>query len=204
MEEKHVDARGLSCPQPVVLARKAILQGGAEQVHVVVDNNVAAENVQRMAKSQGWNAALEKTGEEVRITLTKGAEAAATTADQPISSRQSPAETPTVVVLVSSNLFGSGEEELGKILMRAFIKTLNDLDPLPGRVIFANSGVRLTTEGSDLIDDLRALESEGVEINSCGTCLDYYGLLDSLRVGTASNMYEIASALVEADRLVRP
>ena len=111
---------------------------------------------------------------------------------------------PNVVVFVASNLFGVGDEKLGQILMKAFVKTLKELDTQPAKVIFANSGVRLTTEGSDLIDELRALEEEGVEIISCGTCLDYYGLVDSLQVGVSSNMYEIASTLVEADRIVKP
>ena len=90
-----------------------------------------------------------------------------------------------------------------------FVKTLKELDPRPERMIFANSGVRVTTEGSppaggsDLIDDLKALERSGVEILSCGTCLDYYGLVDSLRVGRASNMYEIASSLLGAERVVK-
>ena len=79
-----------------------------------------------------------------------------------------------------------------------------DLDPPPATLIFANSGVRLTTEGSELIDDLAALAAAGMNIVSCGTCLDYYGLVDSLRVGVPSNMYEIASLLVAADRVVRP
>ena len=204
MKAKHVDARGLACPQPVVLARKAILESGVEKVCVVVDNDVSAENVQRMATSQGWDVSVEKMEEELHLTLSKGEPPRAAATGQPARCAEAPAESSQVVVLVTSNLFGTGEAELGRILMRAFIKTLKDLDPLPQKIIFANSGVRLTTAGSDLIDDLRELESGGVEILSCGTCLDYYGLLDSLEVGTKSNMYEIASSLVEADRVVGP
>ena len=111
---------------------------------------------------------------------------------------------PNVVVFIASDLFGTGDETLGQILMKAFLKTLKDLETQPRKVIFANSGVRLTTTGSELIADLRALQDGGVAIVSCGTCLDYYGLLDSLEVGVASNMYEIASSLVDADRVVRP
>ena len=88
--------------------------------------------------------------------------------------------------------------------MRSFIKTIKELDPGPATMIFANAGVRITTEGSDLLDDLRALEEDGVEILSCGTCLDYYNLKEALAVGRASNMYEIATALVEADKVVKP
>lgn len=204
MEEKYVDARGLACPQPVVLTRKAILEPGTERVRVVVDNEVSAENVERMGKSLGCEASVEEAEGEIHILLSKGDDVAAAAARQPMTSFESPAPSPQVVVLVTSDLFGTGPEALGRILMRSFIKTLGDLDPRPGKIIFANSGVRLTTEGSSLIEDLRALENEGTEIISCGTCLDYYHLLDGLQVGSVSNMYEIASALVGADRVVRP
>jgi len=204
VEEKYVDARGLACPQPVVLTRKAILEADAEKVHVVVDGKVSAENVRRMGRSLGCEVSVEEAEGEIHIVLSKGEDVSAAAARQPMPSLESPAPSPKIVVLVTSDLFGTGPEALGRILMRAFIKTLRDLDPRPGKIIFANSGVRLTTEGSTLIEDLRALENEGTEIISCGTCLDYYHLTDGLRVGSVSNMYEIASALLEADRVVRP
>jgi selenium metabolism protein YedF len=187
-----------------VLTRKAILEAGVDRVRVVVNSDVSAENIQRMARSQGWEPQIDRQGGEVRLTLTRGAGAAAQEAQQPETARVASTGKPQVVVFVASNLFGVGDEKLGQILMKAFLKTLKDLDPRPAKVIFANSGVRLTTEGSDLIDPLRTLENEGVAILSCGTCLDYYGLVESLRVGVASNMYEIASALVAADRIVQP
>ena len=204
MEEKHVDARGLACPQPVVLTRKAILEAGTERVRVVVDNEVSAENVERMARSLGCEVSVETGEGETHLILCKGEDVAAAAARQSTTSAGSPPRSPKVVVFVTSDLFGTGPEELGRILMRAFIKTLKDLDPPPAKIVFANSGVRLTAEGSDLIDDLRRLESGGTEIVSCGTCLDYFRLSDKLRAGSVSNMYEIASALVEADRVVKP
>lgn len=207
MAERHVDARGLACPQPVVLTRKAILEAGVDRVRVVVNSDVSAENIQRMARSQGWEPQIDRQGEEVHLILTRGDGAAAQQAQQAQQPETAPvasAGQPEVVVFVTSNLFGVGDERLGQILMKAFLKTLKDLDPRPAKVIFANSGVRLTTEGSDLIDPLCALEKEGVAILSCGTCLDYYGLVESLRVGVASNMYEIASSLAGADRIVQP
>lgn len=204
MAEKHVDARGLACPQPVVLTRKAILEPGVDRVRVVVDREVPAENIQRLARSQGWRPQLDRQGEEIHLTLTRGEELAASEATQPGSGLAAATGQPQVVVLVTSDLFGVGDSRLGQILMKAFIKTLKDLEPRPGRLIFANSGVRLTTAGSELIGELRALESDGMAILSCGTCLDYYGLVDSLQVGVASNMYEIASLLVQSDRVVRP
>jgi selenium metabolism protein YedF len=203
VNEKRVDARGEPCPQPVILTRDAIDavrvgEGGVEKVRIVVDNEIAAQNVERMAKSQGWEATTERDGADIHVVLTKGE------GEPDVVPRDGAARAPKVVVFIVSNLFGVGDEKLGEILMRAFVKTIKDIEPRPAQLIFANSGVRLTTEGSGLIDDLRALEESGVEVISCGTCLDYYRLVEKLRVGRASNMYEIASALVGADRIVRP
>lgn len=207
-QETLVDTRGLPCPQPVVAARKALLAPGAAAVRVLVDNQVSVENIRRMARSQGWNAAVEGQGAEVRMLLTRlGADPQAA-AEAPATAGRVPPATPEpkppTVVLVSSEFFGTGDEALGRILTRAFIKTLGELDPLPAKVIFVNSGVRLTTEGSELISDLVALAGRGVEVVSCGTCLDFYKLKESLRVGTVTNMYDIASSLCAAERIVRP
>lgn len=109
-----------------------------------------------------------------------------------------------VVGFITASVLGMGDEQLGRILMRSFIKTLKELNPLPERLIFVNSGVRLTTEGSELIADLRELEAHGVRMLSCGTCLDYYQLKDALAVGTVTNMFEIVTSLVAADRVLRP
>ncbi|HEY4759106.1 MAG TPA: sulfurtransferase-like selenium metabolism protein YedF [Thermoguttaceae bacterium] len=200
MTEKRIDARGLACPQPVVLARQVILQGDVQSIIVEVDDEINVENIRRMARTEGWNAAVEKTGLGFKVQLTKGLPADV----QPSAAPGQSSRTATnLVVYVASNLLGVGEEELGRILMRAFLKTLQDVAPLPSTMIFINSGVRLTTVGSDLIDELRNLETLGVRIISCGTCLDYYRLKDSLQVGAVTNMFEIASTLLNADRVVR-
>ena len=109
-----------------------------------------------------------------------------------------------VVVYINSNLMGIGDEALGAILMRSFLKTLLDLKPLPLKLIFINTGVRLTTEGSEVIESVKALSDKGTEILSCGTCLDFYGLKEKLKVGIISNMFDIAQSLLEADRLIKP
>jgi selenium metabolism protein YedF len=200
--ERNIDACGLACPQPVLLTRKAMFEPGVDRVTVVVDSDIPAENIQRMACSQGWAAQVERQGGRILLTLEPLAGAAAEKADRLQAAAAASAGSPNVVVFVTSDVFGVGDEKLGRILMRAFVKTLKDLQPRPVKLVFANSGVRLTTKGSQLIDDLRILEQEGVSVISCGTCLDYYGLAQSLEVGVASNMYEIASSLVEADRIV--
>jgi selenium metabolism protein YedF len=109
-----------------------------------------------------------------------------------------------VVVYINSHLMGGGDETLGSFLMKAFLKTLLDLETKPNRLILINSGVQLASEGSKVLDSLIALSEKGVEILSCGSCLDFYGLEGKLKVGVVSNMVEIIQSMVEADRLIRP
>lgn len=112
--------------------------------------------------------------------------------------------TPSIVVLIANDEIGAGSSELGKILMRSFLKTLKEVGPRPQRMIFLNAGVRLVTEGSDLLDDLAALQGMGIDLAVCGTCLDYFHLKEKVKVGRVSNMTEIASSLLGAEKVVRP
>ena len=109
-----------------------------------------------------------------------------------------------VVVYLNSDLLGAGDEALGSFLMKAFLKTLLDLERVPDRLILINSGVRLASEGSQTVDTLRTLSEKGVEIVSCGTCLDFYKIREKMAVGSISNMYDIIQSMLEADRLIRP
>ena len=192
----RLDMRGRACPEPVVETRKALNLPDAGKLQVLVDNPDSAENVKRMATSMGFSCEVEQDDSgayAVAITKNEHSDAGCETCQAP----------PRVVVLIASSRFGEGAAELGDLLMRSLIKTIKQLDPLPEGVVFVNSGVEHTTEGSVLIDDIRELEELGAEILSCGTCLDYYHLKDKLRVGQVSNMYEILSMLASADRLVR-
>ena len=111
---------------------------------------------------------------------------------------------PRHVLLIASDRLGSGPEELGRVLMRAFVKTQREITPRPWRMVFLNSGVALTTEGTPLEEDLHALEADGVEILSCGTCLDYFHAKEKLRAGRVSNLREISETLLCAERVIRP
>jgi len=224
----EIDARGLACPQPVLATRKALARPDVERVRVLVDNPAAKENVSRLAGGLGWDVTVaESDGGTFALLLKRPAAEAAATVAPPASSaalQASPAAAgagqpvpamqpaalaggggePCVVWLFSSEHFGHGDDELGAILIRALLKTLGEIEPAPAALIFVNGGVRLTTHGSELLDDLRALEALGCEVLSCGTCLDYYGLEQALEVGRVSNMFEIASRLAQAERVVRP
>jgi selenium metabolism protein YedF len=160
-----------------------------------VDNPGSRDNVERFAQNQGATVDVKEKGTDFYLRIHKIG------ACEIAKSTQKPEK---VVVYINSNLLGVGEEALGTILMRSFLKTLLDLKPTPSKLIFINSGVRLTTEGSEVLESLKAISERGIEILSCGTCLDFYGLKEKLKVGIISNMYDIAQSLLEADRLIRP
>jgi selenium metabolism protein YedF len=193
-----VDARGKACPQPVILARKALAE--ASEVTVIVDNETARENVAGMARSQGYAVQVEQKPDGIYLQINRQgapAPAAATAAEVSCA----PAGGPLVVLAGADNV-GRGPEELGGILMRAWMHTLTEVAPRPDVLIFLNTGVRLVAEGSPVLDDLRALAAQGVRILACGTCLGYFSLKEKVAVGTVSNMYTIAETLLGAGKVV--
>jgi selenium metabolism protein YedF len=185
----------MACPQPVLTAKKALEEMGQEEFILIVDNPAARDNVERFAQSQGAIVRVEQRRNDFYLHIHKKSSCELARSDQ---------EPEKVVIYVNSNLLGVGEEPLGAILMRSFLKTLLDLKLVPSKLIFINSGVRLTTEGSEVLETLNTLSGRGAAILSCGTCLDFYGLKEKLKVGIVSNMYDIAQSLLEADRLIRP
>jgi len=198
MKMPVIDCRGLACPQPVVTTKQALDQLKEGEMIVIVDNASSCNNVERFAQSQGCSVDIKEKGEDFYIHIQKVSDkgkAEATQLEEKVKK---------VVVYINSHLLGIGDDALGAILMRSFLKTLMDLEIKPSRLILINSGVRLATEGSEVLETLRALSQKGIEIFSCGTCLDFYGLKQKLKVGVVSNMYDIAQTLLEADRLIRP
>ena len=107
-------------------------------------------------------------------------------------------------MVVASDRMGEGNDELGKVLIKSFIFAVTQLEQLPKTMLFYNGGATLTTEGSNSLEDLKSLEAQGVEILTCGTCLDYYGLKDKLAVGGVTNMYSIVETMAGAGRIIRP
>jgi selenium metabolism protein YedF len=187
--DRIIDARDLACPEPVIMTKKA-MDGGLINLTTIVNQDVALENVSRLAKSHGYNIDVEQVGSDFHIHMNK-------TADLEVDQQEVPGD---VAILISSRLFGHGEEELGQILMRSFIYALNELDGRIQSIIFVNAGVFLSTEGSPVIEQLSALEKRGVEILSCGTCLDFYGLKEKLLVGKVTNMYSIVEIMTGSSR----
>lgn len=211
-----VNAMGDICPIPVVKTKKALgeLEGPGE-IEVLVDNETAVKNVTKMARSSGASAESEQLGEKkYRVLITVG-ETASAQLKNPDSGKahqmQSQPESGSgcrtcigTVVAVGSDRMGEGSEELGHILMKSFIFALTQLDDLPDKILFYNGGAKITIEGSESLADLKSLEEQGVEIMTCGTCLDYYGIKDKLAIGSVTNMYSIAETLQGAMSVIRP
>ncbi len=202
-----VDAKGLSCPQPVVLTKKALDVNS--DVTVLVDNETARENVKRLATSAGCT--IESIGESggvYAIHILKGAgvsmDKAIPVESLPCDVGGKPAAAGPNVFVIASDTMGKGDDELGTVLMKAFIHTIQDLDSGPEVLIFYNTGVKLAVSGSVVLDDLKALEAKGVKILVCGTCLNFFNLTKDVAVGIVSNMYDIAGAMSGAGHIVRP
>jgi selenium metabolism protein YedF len=193
-----LDCRGLACPQPVVTTKKALDQLNEGELIVIVDNATSSNNVERFAQSQGCSVEVEERGQDFSVRIRKGKGVAETMASQEKEKAKK------VVVYINSYLMGNGDEALGSFLMKAFLKTLLDLETQPNRLILLNSGVQLAAQGSKVLDSLKALSGKGVEIVACGSCLEFYGLKEKLEVGTVSNMFDILQSMMEADRVIRP
>ena len=195
---REIDCRGMACPQPVVTTKQALDQLKEGELVVIVDNPSSSENVERFARSQGCSVEVERKGQDFYVQIQK------VVGKEEEKRAQHGQKLKKVVVYINSDLLGIGDEALGSFLMKAFLKTLLDLEKKPDRLILINSGVRLASEGSQVIDTLRTLSEKGVKIVSCGTCLDFYKLREKMGVGTVSNMYDIMQSMLEADRLIRP
>ncbi len=200
---KTVNAIGDACPLPVVKTINAIKElQGDDVVETLVDNETAVENLKRLARSKGYGFLAEKQGEaRFRVELRVGANPGIPE-EAPVCC-PAPAKKRTVVAGGADHM-GEGDEKLGRTLIKAFLFAVGQLEELPATILFYNGGASLTCEGSASLDDLRALAERGVEILTCGTCLNYYGLTEKLAVGGVTNMYSIVEKLAGADLVVKP
>lgn len=201
---KTVDARGKSCPLPVVETRRALKEAAGEPVQTFVDNEIAVQNLQKMAAQMGL--ATENSGVNGDFSVTFYAPAdSVVMADAPKNACGcAPMIFAEMVVALSSNTMGAGDDTLGAALMKGFVYALTQLDHPPAAVLLYNGGAKLSCEGSDSAADLKMLEQAGTEVLTCGTCLDFYGLKETLAVGDVTNMYAITERLAGAARILRP
>ena len=192
-----IDARGKACPTPVIMAKKAI-SAGESTFTVLVDNTTAVENLKRLAANQGFDAAVTEQGGAFHLAFVRtGCAACEEAVNAPL-----PAPGGDWAVFVGRDIIGDGDRELGTNLMRMFFYTLSQGEDKPGAVLFMNAGVKLPTLDEQVVEHLKALSAVGVEILVCGTCLNFYGLTDRLRVGTVSNMYDIVTRMQKAGKVI--
>ena len=212
METKTFDARGMACPLPVVNAKKEseeMTNGGT--LIILVDNEIAVQNLTKMAQQKNYGVRSEKLGEnQYRVIMTIGEsanEAGAEAVEEETTAEEicmPDGRKGNKVVVISSSYMGTGDDELGAVLMKGFIYALSQQDELPKTILFYNSGAKLACEMSPTLEDLMSLEANGVEILTCGTCLNHYGLTEKLKVGGVTNMYVITEKMMQADLIVKP
>ena len=181
----EVDARGLNCPMPVINTKKELDKIESGVVITTVDNLIAKENIMKLANSLNCEVKIIK--DFISIEIKKG--------ENDIIEKNENIALEDKCIFISSDKMGEGNDELGKVLIKGFIYTLTECKPYPKYIIFVNSGVKLTTENEATVENLKILEESGVEILSCGTCLDYYGLKENVQVGSITNMYTIVETM---------
>lgn len=198
---KEVDARGLECPKPVLLTKAEIEKSNPDHLTVLVSSETPVGNVTRFAEHSGYSVTMTRQADYFILHLNKiGSKEQETTAPQ---TRNIDNVNENIVFFITSNEFGQGQKELGELLMKSFINTINEANMLPSTLIFVNSGIFLTTEGSPVIPALQEIENKGVQIINCGTCLDFYKRKEKLQVGIISNMYTITETLMKATKVIR-
>jgi selenium metabolism protein YedF len=186
-----IDVRDLSCPEPVIRTKKALENSEDGKLIVILNSSEGSQNVQRFAKSQGCSVKASEKDGIFKLEINKGPQA------------EEKCPVVTSVILIASDQLGTGDEALGQLLITSFINALPESKNKPSKMLFINRGVILTTEGSRVLDTLQQLEAEGVQIFSCGTCLNHYQLKEKLKVGKVTNMYDIVDSLQTAEKVIR-
>ena len=189
-----VDALGKACPMPVIMAKKEIDAGNTAFV-VAVDNEVAVENLKRLAESQNYQASVENKDGNFHVTFT--GEGAVAAAEETKDSKPA-----NWALFVGKDFIGDGSEELGNSLMTMFFYTLAESNDPPRYILFMNSGVKLPVENDQVVEHLKTLQDKGSEILVCGTCLKFFNIADSLKIGTVANMYDISERMHAADKVI--
>ncbi len=192
---KQLDCRNMACPAPVVSVKRALEEPGTTTVTVLLDDGPPRENVTRFAQSRGYEVTETVSTEGITLVITGGQTLAGVVPMLMSTGRKA--------ILVTSDRLGDGPEELGRLLMKNFIITLLECAKLPDRILFVNGGVLLTTVGSELLEPLGKLGNRGVEVLSCGVCLDFFGKRDALAAGSVTNMFTIVETLMAGGEVVR-
>lgn len=193
---EKINAIGKPCPIPVIETKKAIRKLGDQggMIEILVDNDIARQNIEKMAKGMGISSFYEVQKEEqiaIKLTVSNVREA-----------ENQKAIDQGLVIAIGKKTFGDGHPDLGEMLLKSYIYSLTELDTPPEHLLFFNSGAYLTNQSSDILKDLQTLSEKGTLINTCGACLDFYGLKETLAIGEITNMYGIAEVIAQANKLV--
>lgn len=188
---KEINCLGMVCPLPVIRTKKYFDSIEKGEAVVIVDNKISSDNIEKYAAGCNYSSTVVNKGNEFIITIVK---------DNTIKKLENNDE---FVIVLSSDKLGEGDDSLGEILMKGYIYTLSESDILPNKIIFLNSGVKLVVNNSPVLDSLRKLKDKGVEILSCGTCLDFYGLKDELSIGNITNMYTIVEIMNSYNKVIK-
>ncbi|GLC30452.1 sulfurtransferase-like selenium metabolism protein YedF [Clostridium omnivorum] len=187
-----LDCKGLKCPQPVINTKKYFDSIESGEAQVIVDNEVAKNNIVKFSQSNGFENSVEERDGLYYINITKSSGCEVMELDNN-----------NLVILVSSDKLGSGDDKLGAMLMKSYLYALSESNKLPTDILFLNSGVKLTVEGSDSLQSINKLKERGVNILSCGTCLDFYEIKDKLAIGEITNMYTIVETMNSATNTIK-
>ena len=206
---KHeVNAMGKQCPIPVVMTKKVIDNAAVgDEIEILIDNETAVNNLSRLANKTGCTFVSEKLGDKkYQVKMAVKTEQTGGTLEEEEFVCEAPHKKVTVAV-ISSNVMGNGDDELGKILIKGFIYALSQMETHPDTILFYNGGAKLTTEDSESLEDLKKMEEETfakIIMGKAGTCLKHYGLMEKLMVGKVTDMYTIAERMTGADKVIRP
>lgn len=195
---KKIDARGLACPAPVLQTRAVLEEENPDKVNVTVDNAAAQQNVQRFLESQGFETTLDQSGNNYFVVGScDPLQSAASEIDiEPDKGDQK------IMVMCATDRMGFGDDELGRKLMISYLRTLEEMGGELWRLVFVNNGVKLTIDGSEVVEDLKKYEKEGIKVLVCGTCLTHFDLMKRKQVGMTTNMLDIVTAMQVADKVI--
>lgn len=191
---KIVDARGETCPVPVIILKRALQETKNENIKVIVDNELSCQNIEKMLTEKGlkFHSYRDNADYVAEVDIAES---------DPYGSAE--AKILEDVIVLSSSTMGRGDDVLGATLMKNFLYALTESDELPSLMLLYNSGVKLASENPDTIADLKKLESRGVKVMACGLCLNYFGLTDKLQAGSVTNMYTIVQTKLTAKKLIQ-
>jgi len=190
---KIIDCRNQACPSPVINVKKALEEH--TEIQVILDDGAPYENVTRFSRNRGYQVSEQWDDTSWRLTISGKSDTINNTVLLPSDNSR--------ILLITSDRLGDGPEELGRLLMKNFIHTLLETGEMPAQMFFLNTGVFLTCEGSDVQEALGKLQGMGVEIFSCGVCLDFFKLKDKLRAGATTNMLVIVETLLTAGQVIK-